>query len=203
MIVKTCKKHGELTIDQVHLKGKSNSGKQYYGCNQCKSENAKRFYKHHIDEIKVKSAEYHQERKLKPDFKQKKKKWMHDYDARKRLLYPDKVREKDRKDKKRWSDKHRDKINKEFKEMRDNLHPMYVRAYLKNHYGFDDPSDKLVHAKATIMLLKREIMKVNVGMGKKKYVSKTGRYKRGHASKDSESRIISGSTKDFIKSKDI
>lgn len=197
-LTKICKKHGELSHEFIHPKGKSKTGKQYYGCLLCKRETAKKYHKNNLENVKLSSAKYHQKRKLTQEFKDKKKKWMHDYQKRKRLLQTDKVRKKDREYKKLWSDRHREKINTDFKQMRDNLHPMYVKWYLKSYYGFDDPSDNLVHAKATIMLLKREIMKINVTQGKNKYVSKTRKYKRGTTSWNNEKIIIEGSTEDFI-----
>lgn len=200
-INKACKKHGVLTEDQIHNKGKSKTGKQYYGCKLCKKEAAKKYTENNYEKIKIKLAEYHQKRKLKPEFKIKKKKWMHDYQKRQRLLNPEKIRKKDRENKKIWTNKHIDRIKKEFKSYIDDLHPYYVKAYLKKHYGFDNPSDELVHAKATLMLLKREIMKLNVNMGRNKYVAKTRKYKIRNTSGDTERKIIEGTTQDFIKRK--
>lgn len=201
--VKICKKHGKLKENQIHVKGKNKHGNPYYACNFCKKENAKKYYKNNFDNIKIKSADYHQKRKLDPEFKYKKRKWMHDYQKRKRLNEPDQVREKDRKNKLIWSARHREKINKSFQEMRNNLHPMYVKNYLKTHYGFSNPNDEIIHAKATLMLLRREIMKINFNQGRNKYVAKTRKYKRGTPCKFSEKTIIEGSTQEFVQSKNI
>ncbi len=201
MIMKLCKKHGKLTLDQVHPKGKSLSGKQYYGCNLCKKINAKKFYENNFESIRLSNSKYHQKRKSTKEFKEKKKKWMHDYQKRRRLLRGDELREKNRKQKLKWSKLNREKLKMKMREMSANLHPSYVKSYLKVHYGFENPTNELIHAKATIMLLKREIMKINVNQGKNKYVAKTRKYKRGSASRDAEQSILEGSTEDFIQCK--
>lgn len=202
--VKTCKKHGKLTANLVHQKGKSHtSGNPYYGCNLCKKEQAKKYNENNSEIIKKKRYEYDQKRKLKEEFIVKKKKWMHDYQKRKRKNKPNEVRKKDREYKRIYVKRHREKINQRMKDMITNLHPCYVRNVLKYQYGFDNPSDDLVDCKSSLMLLRREIMKINFNQGKNKYVSKTGKGQRRYQNKHAEDRIIKGSTQNFRTCKDL
>ena len=199
-IVKICKKHGNLTKDLIHPKGKSKTGKQYYGCILCKREVAMRYIANNPENVKKQAANRHQKRKLKPDFKEKKKKWMHDYYERRLIRDKEGLRAKNRREKKRYYKRHTQIILERMKNITANLHPSYVRAYLKKHYGFENPSHALIDCKSVLMLLRREIIKNNIVGGKNKYVVKTKKYPRRIQTEDAESRIIKGSTENFKKS---
>ena len=199
-IVKICKKHGELTKDQVHPKGKSKVGKQYYGCKLCKKIVAKKYNISHQDQIKENHHNYHQKRKLDPAWKAKKKVWQAGYYNR--VIQDEnrknKFKERNKMEKRKFYKRHTDKLINCQQKMRDNLHPSYVKYILKRHYGFENPSDELVSAKSAIMLLRREIMIINVNRGKHKYVKKTRRYTRSRVDEISERRIL-GTEEENIK----
>ncbi len=197
-IVKFCKKHGNLKKDSAHHKGKSITGKQYWGCNLCKHENAINYYNKNIVKIKEKAATYHQKRKTSSTFKIKKKKWMHDYQKRRRNERGDELREKELIIKRNYYKRNRESILERQKQHTANLAMHYVRYHLKKNLGFENPSDDLVKTKALLMLLKREIMNVNYNLGKNKYVKKTKRYKNKSATTMAERRIL-GITQETIK----
>lgn len=202
MIVKKCKTHGDLTEKEIHQKGKSPTGKQYYGCLHCKRVAQVKYRDIYPDKVKEQNYKRNQARKNNPEWRDKKRKWERDYQARKRITRPEEVRLKDREYKKKIYPEKRQKILEQHKIMRDNLMFSYVKNCLKKN-GFEDPQNELIHAKANIMLLKREIMIQNVNKGKNKYVKKTGQRKRGYPNRDAERKIIEGSTENFIKRKSV
>jgi hypothetical protein len=200
-IIKKCKKHGGLTQDQIHPKGKIKTGKQYYGCKLCKKVVAKKYYTSHPEKIKEDHYNRYQKIKFDPEWRKKKKVWMANY--YKRLIKDDnrriKFKERNRLEKVLFYKNHREKLIKTQREMSDNLHPSYVKHYLKKHYGFENPSDELIKAKSAIMLLRREIMVINTNKGKNKYVKKTRKYPRNRQDKISERRIIGEEEENFKK----
>ena len=198
-IIKVCKKHGELASHEVYPKDKKPNGDRYYGCLYCKRDNAKNYYQNNLESIKEKKVTYDKKRKSHPAFKDKKKKWMHSYQKNRRINRGDELRAKERIWKRNWVEKNYDKVKYQQADYKRNLRYGYVKAFLKNHFGFENPNDDLVFAKATLMMLKREIMKLNVANGKNKYVRKTKKYKRNHQSENAERIIIEGSTEDFKK----
>lgn len=189
-IIKVCKKHGELTKDQIHPKGKSKTGKQYYGCLLCKRIISKKFHTNNPESVKKSQHNYDQRKKDNPEWQQKRKVWMYNYQKRRRIILGDKLRAKEIEWKRTYYKKHREMLVEKYREMSINLDKSYVKSYLKRYYGFENPPNELVNAKAILMMLKREIMIINCNMGRNKYVAKTKKYRRRIQSEDAERNIL-------------
>lgn len=187
-IIKICKKHGSLTIDQVRQKGKSPNGQPYYQCLYCKSENAKNYRKNNLDTIKEKQYVYDNNKKNNTEWREKRKSWIKDYQKRRRNdpKRREEFLQKQLEHKRKYFEKNHDSILERQRDNSYNLKMHYVRWYLKKHYGFENPPNELIEAKAELMRLRREIMIINVNRGKNKYVSKTKKYRRGYERKDDE-----------------
>jgi hypothetical protein len=57
-ILTKCKKHGELTREDVHLMGKKESGKQRYKCKICQKKSNHNNYMKHKDKIIKRTIEW-------------------------------------------------------------------------------------------------------------------------------------------------
>lgn len=71
-ILKTCKKHGELKMNQLNKSGIVHN-EQQYKCKQCQREYHKNHYKYHKEKVIAKHAEYN--KKYPEKRKEIRKKW--------------------------------------------------------------------------------------------------------------------------------
>lgn len=201
-IIKSCKIHGLLTEIDVHPKGKSTTGKQYYGCKHCKKIASSKYISTNPEAVKIQRHNHHQNRKNNPEWREKKKKREREYQARRRKKEPELMKLKNKEYKRKSYVKLRDKILLMHKNMRDNLFFSYVKNVL-NKSGFENPCNELIHAKANILLLKREIFLQNSERGKKTNVRQTRARKRGYPNDDARRNILDEATENFIKRKSV
>jgi len=156
MIIKICKKHGDLTLEKM-IKSGVTHGKQRYKCKACMKE----VHRHNYEKNKEKIKLAHELYKAKDPIKYQEMK-----NISKRKAYAanaDKYRARRRESEKKNPQLKRDR-NKKYKDkIVGELSDIYVRKKLCENSGLSrkDIPQELVEFKRIVMRMKREIRKRN------------------------------------------
>lgn len=154
MIVKTCKKHGDLTVDQCFIKREKRWGNRInesHSCKYCKKESSDKYRLR--PENKIKHLETKKNYRLE----------CHDKIAKHRKMYVEKNREKvnetERKRRYRNIDHTRKLLRTYHKKMIDNLDDSYIKSLLSIKYGIamKDVPEWMIDIKRAIVQLRRKI----------------------------------------------
>lgn len=143
-IVKNCGKHGQLTLDQVHVY--QYKGRTLRQCLQCKRDRARKHYDNPINREKKNEKDRQHWAENKETITKRRKEG--DYNENRRKYYQKNI------------EKYREICNEKQKVYRENMHSTYVRKIIQNG-DKDIPlgliPDSMVELKRSIMMLKKGI----------------------------------------------
>lgn len=160
-VVKVCKVHGELVLEQAFVRKDKSGG---YYCRECKNKKNREQYYKHIEKNRARGKKYYEKNKEKRKLTIK----AHYYSVRdKRLVqlamrrknFPEKVKAINKRSVEKHKDKYaaRDKIrHKIYDKMHiDQLSDLYVKRVLRHWHKF-----KQEHITPELVELKRAIIKI-------------------------------------------
>lgn len=139
-IVKVCKVHGGLPIEEVSALVRPND-KIYYRCKRCLQVNAHRSYLRHKEIVNQKAIAYHKAHKNEPEYKEKIKLWQ-------------------KKARVKFVSKNRDTIKQNEQQRRDAMDDRYLKRLLtKNSIlkSKDVSIPALLEVKRIELTIKREL----------------------------------------------
>ncbi len=158
-VVKTCNKHGDLTLKD--LKVGIYKGKQYKKCRKCEIERSREYYK------KLKADPDAQKRLRKKD----KDYWENNKEKIKERRIKNNDPAKRREQYKKLAPRYRENCNLKQKEYRENLSDTYMRRIIQNgnkSIPLMSIPQGMLKLKRAIMLGKKEIKKINESKLKEK-----------------------------------